>query len=111
MSSCKPAPNCNVESNKTLCTLVFASNPGAVDRARERRAIISDRRASRLDGPASLVELGWDEACDDIVLVEWPDRLGNHRPADALTIVLRPRDDDRRDAELTGWPDRIGGLA
>ena len=26
--------------------------------------------------PAALAELGWDEACDDIVLVEWPDRLG-----------------------------------
>jgi tRNA threonylcarbamoyladenosine biosynthesis protein TsaE len=65
----------------------------------------------RLDGPAALTELGWDEACDDIVLVEWPDRLGDHRPAAALTIALGPQDDDRRDAELTGWPDRIGCLA
>ena len=30
----------------------------------------------RLDGPGGLAELGWDEARDDIVLVEWPDRLG-----------------------------------
>ena len=45
----------------------------------------------RLDGPAALAELGWDEARDDIVLVEWPDRLGalrptrrpDHRPAPA----------------------------
>src|ERR1700733_10924841 len=37
----------------------------------------------RLDGPAALAELGWDEACDDIVLVEWPGRLGELRPATA----------------------------
>ena len=30
----------------------------------------------RLGGPGGLAELGWDEACADIVLVEWPDRLG-----------------------------------
>ncbi len=34
----------------------------------------------RLDGPAALAELGWDEARDDIVLVEWPDRLATLRP-------------------------------
>jgi tRNA threonylcarbamoyladenosine biosynthesis protein TsaE len=61
----------------------------------------------RLDGPAALAELGWDEACDDIVLVEWPDRLGELRPAGALTIVLRHGDGDQRQAELTGWPDRL----
>src|SRR5580692_7380292 len=27
----------------------------------------------RLQGPASLVELGWDEVVRDVVLVEWPD--------------------------------------
>ena len=31
----------------------------------------------RLDGPADLMELGWDEACNDVVLVEWPDRLAD----------------------------------
>jgi tRNA threonylcarbamoyladenosine biosynthesis protein TsaE len=65
----------------------------------------------RLDGPAALTELGWDEARADIVLVEWPDRLGNLRPADALTVALRPLPDDGRCAMLTGWPDRIGALA
>jgi tRNA threonylcarbamoyladenosine biosynthesis protein TsaE len=44
----------------------------------------------RLDGPSALPELGWDEARDDIVLVEWPDRLGALRPPDALTIALAP---------------------
>ncbi len=65
----------------------------------------------RLDGPAGLAELGWDEARADLVLVEWPDRLGALRPADALSITLAPDTGDRRRADLAGWPDRIGGLA
>jgi tRNA threonylcarbamoyladenosine biosynthesis protein TsaE len=65
----------------------------------------------RLEGPADLVELGWDEARADLVLVEWPDRLGPLRPDDALTIRLDPGPGERRRATLSGWPDRIGGLA
>jgi len=70
----------------------------------------------RLDGPTALAELGWDEARDDIVLVEWPDRLGTLCPPDALTIALQPADGrraaglDARHATLSGWPDRIGRL-
>ena len=62
----------------------------------------------RLDGPDALVELGWEDARRDLVLVEWPERLGDLRPADALTIALAPAGEDRRRASLAGWPDRIG---
>ena len=83
----------------------------------------------RLDGPAALPELGWDDARADIVLVEWPDRLGPFRPADALTVALSQADpliptgaqtpggaptaagDSARTAVLSGWPDRLGELA
>ena len=61
----------------------------------------------RLAGPAGLGELGWDAARDDIVLVEWPDRLGVLRPTDALTIALRITGGDSRRAELSGWPERF----
>ena len=64
----------------------------------------------RLDGPADLMELGWDEACNDVVLVEWPDRLADLRPRDALAVTLRLLEHDEREATLTGWPDRIGAL-
>ena len=64
----------------------------------------------RLDGPADLAELGWDEARMGVVLVEWPDRLGPLRPADALSVALRPEGDGRV-ALLGGWPGRIGRLA
>jgi tRNA threonylcarbamoyladenosine biosynthesis protein TsaE len=65
----------------------------------------------RLDGPDALAELGWDESCGDIVLVEWPDRLGALRPDDALEIDLQPGDGELRHAVLSGWAERLGGLA
>jgi tRNA threonylcarbamoyladenosine biosynthesis protein TsaE len=64
----------------------------------------------RLDGPAALAELGWDDARADLVLVEWPDRLGALRPADALGIALAHAEGNERVATLSGWPDRIGAL-
>lgn len=64
----------------------------------------------RIDGPLALTELGWDEALLDIVLVEWPDRLGALRPPDALTVVLCFGDGEARQAALSGWPGRIGRL-
>ncbi len=64
----------------------------------------------RLDGPGGLLELGWDDAQRDIVLVEWPERLGALRPAEALTIELRFWGETRRRAVLSGWPGRIGGI-
>jgi tRNA threonylcarbamoyladenosine biosynthesis protein TsaE len=60
----------------------------------------------RLDGPAAVAELGWEEARADLVLVEWPDRLAALRPADALTITLAHAGGDARTATLSGWPDR-----
>ena len=65
----------------------------------------------RVDGPAALIELGWDDARADIVLVEWPDRLGPLRPPDALTVALEPTGADARRAVLSGWPDRLEALA
>lgn len=65
----------------------------------------------RLEGPAGLAELGWEDARSDAVLVEWPDRLGVLRPADALTIALHPTGADSRCAVLSGWPDRLGRIA
>jgi tRNA threonylcarbamoyladenosine biosynthesis protein TsaE len=57
----------------------------------------------RLSGPADLAELGWDQALADIVVVEWPDRLGALRPARAITIVFALAGGDVREAAITGW--------
>ncbi|NKE44869.1 tRNA (adenosine(37)-N6)-threonylcarbamoyltransferase complex ATPase subunit type 1 TsaE [Roseomonas frigidaquae] len=64
----------------------------------------------RLDGPEGLDELGWDEAREGICLIEWPDRLGPLRPAEALTITLAPgATETSRVATLTGWAGRLPG--
>jgi tRNA threonylcarbamoyladenosine biosynthesis protein TsaE len=61
----------------------------------------------RLGGPGGLAELGWDEARGDVVLVEWPDRLGPLRPEGALTITLTPAGETARLATLHGWEARL----
>lgn len=66
----------------------------------------------RLDGPEGLAELGWEEAREGIVLVEWPERLGNERPAGALTVTLEPLAvEEARRVTLSGWDERLGALA
>ncbi len=66
----------------------------------------------RLSGPADLRELGWDEAREGIVLVEWPDRLGALRPDDAIDVALAPGGgEERRVATLSGPPDRLRAIA
>lgn len=64
----------------------------------------------RLADAAALVELGWDDLRDGILLVEWPDRLGAERPLDALTITISPAGEDQRHARLAGWADRLDDL-
>lgn len=61
----------------------------------------------RLDGPAALAELGWDEARDDIVLVEWPDRLGALSPPDALRLDFQLAEGDARTLRADGWSGRL----
>jgi tRNA threonylcarbamoyladenosine biosynthesis protein TsaE len=67
----------------------------------------------RLSHPDEALELGLGEAFDTaITLVEWPDRLGNAAPPDALRLALAPEGDGRR-AHLTtpGRPELIETLA
>jgi tRNA threonylcarbamoyladenosine biosynthesis protein TsaE len=61
----------------------------------------------RLDGPAALTELGWDDAREDIVLVEWPDRLGPLAPSDALRLGFEPAEGDARTVTVDGWSGRL----
>ena len=61
----------------------------------------------RLDGPRALAELGWEDALDDIVLVEWPDRLGALSPPDALRLDFEPLEGDARIVRVEGWSGRL----
>ena len=68
----------------------------------------------RLSGPAEVAELGWEEAREGILLVEWPERLGELRPEGrkVLTLAMAHHGaaEEARVATLSGWPDRLGGL-
>jgi tRNA threonylcarbamoyladenosine biosynthesis protein TsaE len=56
----------------------------------------------RLTHPDEVTELGLEAAFETaICLIEWPDRLGDLRPADALSLELRPLGDGRT-AYLSG---------
>lgn len=61
----------------------------------------------RLDGRDALAELGWDDAREDIVLVEWPDRLGSLAPSDALRLGFELADGDVRTLRVDGWSGRL----
>jgi tRNA threonylcarbamoyladenosine biosynthesis protein TsaE len=61
----------------------------------------------RLEGPGGVPELGWDEAREGIVLVEWPERLGLLTPDDALEVTLEPTGDEARRITLAGWEGRL----
>lgn len=50
----------------------------------------------RIAHPDEVVELGLESAFESaVVLVEWPERLGRWRPADAIVVDLDPKGDAR----------------
>jgi tRNA threonylcarbamoyladenosine biosynthesis protein TsaE len=61
----------------------------------------------RLDGPSALAELGWDDAREGIVLVEWPDRLGVLLPGDALHLTFELTEGETRVVTVEGWSGRL----
>lgn len=61
----------------------------------------------RLERPQDCEELGLPDAFDDaICLIEWPDKLGDYAPQDALMLELE-FDGDARRATLSGARDWI----
>ncbi len=63
----------------------------------------------RLDGPGGVVELGWDDARTGIVVVEWAERLGGLRPADAhRDRCLEPAGRGGSDGHAHRLGDRLG---
>ncbi len=50
----------------------------------------------RLDGPAGLADLGWEDARAGVVVVEWPERLGALRPEGAIEVAIGLAGEGRR---------------
>ena len=67
----------------------------------------------RLSSPDEVVELGLQEAFETaICLVEWPDRLGELTPPDALSLTFTAESDTTRRIEAVGpahWDDILPG--
>ena len=70
----------------------------------------------RLSDPAEITELGLAEAFDSaICLVEWPDRLGDMAPAEALDLTLEALENPEHRRLTLRWTDprwtaRLEGL-
>ncbi|MAI91637.1 tRNA (adenosine(37)-N6)-threonylcarbamoyltransferase complex ATPase subunit type 1 TsaE [Ponticaulis sp.] len=64
----------------------------------------------RIDNPMELVELGFDDALNDISLIEWPENAGSLLPENRLSVRLAFSGDVRK-ACLSGgtaeWIDRL----
>lgn len=64
----------------------------------------------RLGGPADVIELGLDEAFETaICLIEWPDRLGDMAPANAMVIELEAGESGHN-IQFSGPADRLTRL-
>lgn len=73
----------------------------------------------RLSEPDEVIELGWEDALDSaILLIEWPDRLEDLRPATALTLSIALQEtasgEEIRQMTLTGdaehWAPRLAEI-
>lgn len=57
----------------------------------------------RLTASEQVYDLGWEEALDHIVIVEWPERLETLTPPHAITLHFE-NGDDALHRRIKGWP-------
>ena len=63
----------------------------------------------RLAHPEEVVELGWEDALSEVVLVEWPERAGDYLPASAVRLDLAfGAAEGERVARIEAAPDWLG---
>lgn len=64
----------------------------------------------RLEDPAGVHELGWEDTQAGVALIEWPERAGHYLPAGRLDVFLEISGEGRR-ARLEpageGWQERL----
>lgn len=68
----------------------------------------------RLEEPAGVEELGWDDTVAGVALVEWPERAGSWLPSTRLDVFLEIDGDQRRvrlEPKGEGWQERLHGLS
>lgn len=67
----------------------------------------------RIESPHELIELGFEDAEDDIMVIEWPENAGSLLPSQRLIVELIFTDNGRS-ARLTGttpeWKQRLNDI-
>lgn len=64
----------------------------------------------RLEAPEDVIEIGFEEALEDICLIEWPDKAGRYLPEDRLIIRIEREGDGRKLRLIPGtsaWETRL----
>jgi tRNA threonylcarbamoyl adenosine modification protein YjeE len=56
----------------------------------------------RIEHPSALIELGLEDALSQVVLIEWPERLGSSRLPIALALSFTLADDGKRSVTMSG---------
>lgn len=54
----------------------------------------------RIEDAEEIYELGWEEALDGITIIEWPERLGNLKPAKTLDITITVHDNNPQSRKI-----------
>ncbi len=64
----------------------------------------------RLESPEEVIELGFEEALDDVCLIEWPENAGDFLPEERLSVRLELAENQRRVTLIPGtrdWEKRL----
>ena len=67
----------------------------------------------RLEDPADVIELGWEETMDGLALIEWPGKAGENLPAWRLDLTLEQTVDGRTarlEPRGEDWQARLHGI-
>ncbi|MFC6198395.1 tRNA (adenosine(37)-N6)-threonylcarbamoyltransferase complex ATPase subunit type 1 TsaE [Ponticaulis profundi] len=59
----------------------------------------------RVEHPDEVIELGFEDALNDICLIEWPEKAGRYLPEDRLSIEISGDGETRTLALLPGTPE------
>ena len=69
------------------------------------RGLICHFDLYRIEVPDELIEIGFEDALDDICLIEWPDRADHYLPSARLSIEITHDEAGRQIALIPGTPE------
>jgi tRNA threonylcarbamoyladenosine biosynthesis protein TsaE len=75
-----------------------------------REAVLYHLDLYRLEGPAGLADIGYEEylAGGGVVVIEWAEKIREAVPDGAVCVALTYLDEERRKIEISAYQERIG---